>query len=300
MRLFSWRKLVIIASVVWVAVGPTYFHLRQENDARRIAGDRYQLCIKQDWARKGGVERCNREFRQALTIAHWSSWAKLAFIPVALAWFVGWALFVLVRRVRSRPQAGSGIYSQSGSAEDNDSLANASAGKRSPASAIKEDLIAEQLQSVPACKLNISEEQYRAVGHVTLQWAYLEGEIDRELVWLNKRSDAPVNLKAKFEDRAAGWRNLAALVYSGHPELIDGVASISERAVAIKPERDKLVHCNLVSEGMVIRIRRGHVLDISDEGTAPHIDDLACRISNVTADLFRHQMRLARVFENPL
>jgi hypothetical protein len=119
MRLITWRQLGLITSVVWVAVGPTYFHLSQEDDARRRAGDRYQLCIKQDWARKGGVEGCNREFRQALTIAHWSSWAKLAFIPVTLAWFVGWALFVLVRRVRSSPQAGSGLYPQTVTAEDN-------------------------------------------------------------------------------------------------------------------------------------------------------------------------------------
>jgi hypothetical protein len=160
--------------------------------------------------------------------------------------------------------------------------------------------MAEQLQSVTACKLNISDEQYRAIGRMTLQWAYLEGEIDREILWLNKRSDAPVNLKAKFEDRAAGWRRLAVLIYAGHPELIDGVTSISERAVAIKPERDKLVHCNLVSQGMVIRIRRGEVLEISEEGTAPHIEDLACRISNITADVFRHYGRWARVFDNPL
>ena len=100
--------------------------------------------------------------------------------------------------------------------------------------------MAEQLQSVPACQLMVSDEQFRAIGHVALQWAYLEGEIDREIFWLNKRSDEHVNLAAKFEDRTAGWQRLAALVYAGHPELIDGVASISERAVAIKPERDKL------------------------------------------------------------
>jgi hypothetical protein len=59
MRLVSWQRLGIVASVVWVAVGPTYFHLSQEENATRIAGDRYQLCIKQAWAAKGGVERCN-------------------------------------------------------------------------------------------------------------------------------------------------------------------------------------------------------------------------------------------------
>jgi hypothetical protein len=79
---------------------------------------------------------------------------------------------------------------------------------------LKRDLMAEQLQSVPACKLNISEEQYRAIGHVTLQWAYLEGQIDREIDWLNKRSSVPQKLSAKFEARvvplAPGGREVAA------------------------------------------------------------------------------------------
>jgi hypothetical protein len=109
-----------------------------------------------------------------------------------------------------------------------------------------------------------------------------------------------VNLNAKFADRTIGWRRLAAFVYAGHPELIDGVTCISERAAAIKPERDKLVHCHLVSDGMMIRIHKGRVLEISEEATAPHIMDLACRISDVTAEIFRHQGRLARVFDNPL
>ena len=51
MRLISWQRLGIIASVVWVVVGPSYFHLSREDNDRRIAGDRYQLCIKQAWAK---------------------------------------------------------------------------------------------------------------------------------------------------------------------------------------------------------------------------------------------------------
>ena len=50
----------------------------------------------------------------------------------------------------------------------------------------------------------------------------------------------------------------------------------------------------------MIRIRKGQVLEISEEATAPHIMDLACRISDITAEIFRHQGRLARVFDNPL
>jgi hypothetical protein len=120
MRLISWQTLGVIASVIWVLVGPTYFHLSQEDNAGRIARDRYHLCIQQAWAAKGGVERCNKDLRHGLAFAHWSSWAQLAFIPVVLAWFVGWGLFFLAIRVRSTPQEASGHYPQRDSAEGND------------------------------------------------------------------------------------------------------------------------------------------------------------------------------------
>jgi hypothetical protein len=119
MRLISWQRLGVIASVVWVVVGPSYFHLSLEDNDKGIAGGRYQLCINQNWARKEGVEGCNKELRQALTIAHWSSWAELAFIPVGLAWVLGWALLFLVKRVKSRPQADNEHYPQIANSADN-------------------------------------------------------------------------------------------------------------------------------------------------------------------------------------
>jgi hypothetical protein len=119
MRFITWKRLGIIASVIWVAVGPTYFHLNREDNDKRIARDQYERCIKQARTTKEGVERCNKDLRQALAIAHWSSWAQLAFIPVVLAWFVGWGLLFLVRRVRSRPETRIG-YLQRSHAEDHD------------------------------------------------------------------------------------------------------------------------------------------------------------------------------------
>ena len=89
MRVITWKRVGVIASVIWVVVGPTYFHLSREDNNKRIARDQYQLCIKQAWVAKGGVERCNKELRQALAIARWSSWALLAFVPVLSAWLIG-------------------------------------------------------------------------------------------------------------------------------------------------------------------------------------------------------------------
>jgi hypothetical protein len=124
MRLITWQRVGIIASVIWVAVGPTYFHLSQEDRAKRIARDRYELCIKQAWAAKGGVERCNKELRQALAIARWSSWAFLAFVPVILAWLIGWGLFFLARRVKSKPQRIAETIRSSANAENDESAEN--------------------------------------------------------------------------------------------------------------------------------------------------------------------------------
>ena len=42
-----------------------------------------------------------------------------AFIPVGLAWVLGWALPFLVKRVKSRPQAGNERCPQIANAEDN-------------------------------------------------------------------------------------------------------------------------------------------------------------------------------------
>ena len=119
MRLISWQQLGIIASVVWVVVGPSYFHLSREDNDKRVAAGRYQLCINQNWAMKGGVEGCNKDLRRALAIAHWSSWAQLAFIPLGVAGVLGWALLFLAKRVRSRPQTGNEHYPQIANAEDN-------------------------------------------------------------------------------------------------------------------------------------------------------------------------------------
>jgi hypothetical protein len=106
MRLITWKRLGIIASVIWVVVGPAYFHLNREDNDKRIARDQYQRCIKQAWTTKGGVERCNKDLRQALVISHWSSWAQVAFIPPVLAWLTAWGLSFIGRRLRSRPEPG--------------------------------------------------------------------------------------------------------------------------------------------------------------------------------------------------
>jgi len=101
MRLITWKQLGIIASLIWVLVGPNYFHLSREENDKRIARDQYQRCIEQAWAKKGGVDRCNRDLRRAIAVAQWSSWAQVAFIPLLLAWLTAWGLSFRRRTQRS-------------------------------------------------------------------------------------------------------------------------------------------------------------------------------------------------------
>lgn len=128
-----------------------------------------------------------------------------------------------------------------------------------------------RLQRVPVFQLMLSDDQIRAIGHVALQWAFLESEIDRELVWLNEQTDMRVSLRAPFEQRAERWREMAALAYEDHPKLIDAVDSVSKRATAIKGERDKFVHGNLSSSGIFFRVRDGRIIEVTDTGTPPPI-----------------------------
>ena len=69
------------------------------------------------------------------------------------------------------------------------------------------------LQSKPKLELDVTEQQFRAIGHVVLQWAYLESEIVHELFWLYSRSEHKTKMRpernTKFSKKVSHWRQLA-------------------------------------------------------------------------------------------
>jgi len=156
------------------------------------------------------------------------------------------------------------------------------------------------LQRVPELQLMLKEKQFRAIGHMVVQWAYLESEINREISWLLSRSEHKskhVNFRARFSTRMTNWEKLTQRTYKKHPSRIKAVQRIIGRANKIKIERDDLVHGNFSSKGTFFKIRDGKIFDIFDTvGTPPHIEDLACRISEISAKLFRHHVALRRHF----
>ncbi len=159
------------------------------------------------------------------------------------------------------------------------------------------------LQRVPQFQLMLTEEQFRAIGHVIVQWAFLESDIDRELSWLLSRSEHKgkyVNFRARFSTVTANWYKLAQRSYKKHPDRLKAVDRISGQAISIKIERDDLTHGNFSSSGTFFKVRDGKVTKIPDTiGMPPYIEDLACRISDISAELFRHHVALRKHYRWP-
>ena len=151
------------------------------------------------------------------------------------------------------------------------------------------------MASKPAVKLPPTKPHYAAIGHVMMQWAFIEREINSEIAWLLKRSKnkgQKVNFQAKFSRRVTAWLTLAKRVYRD-PIDIQAINRIAGQAVKIKDERDDIAHGTFVGKGPKLMFqvyREGKLIHIPDTfSTAAEIEDLACRISEIGADLMRHQ-----------
>jgi hypothetical protein len=67
---------------------------------------------------------------------------------------------------------------------------------------------APALQRVPAFQLVLSDAQFRAIGHVTVQWAFLEAEIDAEMLALLEREEHKeerIDFRTYFKVRVNRW-----------------------------------------------------------------------------------------------
>jgi len=160
--------------------------------------------------------------------------------------------------------------------------------------------MAKPLQQVPNFQLTLKPAQFQAIGHMVVQWAFLESEINREIRWLLSRSehkDKSINFRTRFSTRMTKWEKLAQRTYKKHPARLKAVHRIIGRANTIKPERDDITHGNLGSSGIFFKVRDGQIFDIPDTiGTPRHIEDLACRISDINVLIYEHQTALRKHF----
>jgi hypothetical protein len=85
--------------------------------------------------------------------------------------------------------------------------------------------------------------------------------------------------------------------YGSHPSIVKTVERIGNRAMTIKGERDQIAHGQFGSSGLFLQPRGGKTVQVSDRiGTPEHLEDLACRISDISAVLFNHRSQVEQLF----
>jgi hypothetical protein len=89
---------------------------------------------------------------------------------------------------------------------------------------------------VATVQLTLSADQLKGVGHVAVQWAFLEYEIPREIAWLLKRSEhrrKRFNFREPFAKIANQWLKLATRSYKKDPKLIKNVQSAKPQTLSL-------------------------------------------------------------------
>jgi hypothetical protein len=110
MKLNGWKRIGIIASVVWILGAGAHTYDSEIHRASDLIADTHVRCdsnlpsdSKDERAYEAGFEKCNKEAEDSLALAisnAWFSAALVAFVPVPFGWgFVYLALF-LVRWVK--------------------------------------------------------------------------------------------------------------------------------------------------------------------------------------------------------
>jgi uncharacterized membrane protein len=99
MRLNGWQRLGIVASVIWIFVGGFLGNSLGIHEGD-WAVSMYKLCLhaSPDWNTCSKI--FDRDYVEAVQY-HWYYAAILAFVPIPIAWLVGWGFVALVRWVRS-------------------------------------------------------------------------------------------------------------------------------------------------------------------------------------------------------
>ncbi len=97
----------------------------------------------------------------------------------------------------------------------------------------------------PAIKLFITDEGYRAIGHVAAQWAYLETELDHLLsIFMDQKEVKKLKLpnKQSFKNRIANLKNSAAVLLKNHKNDLKEINEILTDASSLRGFRDDIIH----------------------------------------------------------
>jgi hypothetical protein len=96
-----------------------------------------------------------------------------------------------------------------------------------------------------AIKLLITDEGYRAIGHVAAQWAYLETELDCLLSLLSKHEKAEkleLPNAQSFKNRMTNLREVSKALLENQEKPLDEIIDIITDASSLRGFRDDIIH----------------------------------------------------------
>jgi hypothetical protein len=97
----------------------------------------------------------------------------------------------------------------------------------------------------PALRLVIGDDEFRAIGHVAAQWAFLENEIDGCLEILLAQPAAaslPQHIPGSFRGRIALMRQCARAVFPTDATKSDRLIRIANDAASLSGRRNEIIH----------------------------------------------------------
>jgi len=96
-----------------------------------------------------------------------------------------------------------------------------------------------------ALKLMVRDEEFRAIGHVAAQWAYLETELDfisEILVNHENAKNLETSHPQSFSKRMKNLREYASIVLTNCPDALNELLAITNDASSLRGFRDDIVH----------------------------------------------------------
>jgi hypothetical protein len=94
-------------------------------------------------------------------------------------------------------------------------------------------------------KLMIGDEEFRAIGHVAAQWAYLETQFDFLVrVLIHQPAIKQLGLKPvqSFQRRVEHVRKAARIILADHPVALKSLLKIVQDASSLRGFRDDIIH----------------------------------------------------------
>ncbi len=158
----------------------------------------------------------------------------------------------------------------------------------------------------PAIKLFITDEGYRAIGHVAAQWAYLETEIDGLLSLLLEHEEVKIlELKnsQSFKHRISNLKKALGVLLNNQMQPLDEITKILTDASSLRGFRDDIIHgqWKLHRKGRnlspgIMAIKSFPSYKVKEmKFTYEKVEDIAVKISRLTVRVMNWRLKYVRI-----